>query len=101
MGAGWQSVPGMGASQYRNVAFDPIGNLYVANATSNAIQMINAHDGTVFRIAGGGGVAAADGAPPTGATLADVCGLGVSATGQVYFTTNLQGANPPSLWRIP
>ena len=73
----------------RGVAYDPAGNLYVADFAANTVRQINWSTGIVTRIAGGG-TSLGDGEPATAASLSFPNGLAYSS-GALYIAD--QGNN--------
>jgi sugar lactone lactonase YvrE len=69
------------------VAVDGSGNVYVADKTNNRIRMISAATGLITTIAGTGTAGfGGDGGAATAAQLFQPVGIGVDASGNVYFT---------------
>jgi len=68
------------------VAIDQVGNLYVSDATSNRIRLIDAATGIITTLAGNGVPGfAGDTGPSTSALVNQPAGLAVSASGALYF----------------
>jgi len=77
-------------NQPRHLAFDPSGNLYVADQTNNRVRRI-AMDGTISTVAGDGGASfLGDGGSALAAGVRSVWGVAVSAAGDLFV------ASPPS-----
>jgi sugar lactone lactonase YvrE len=89
----------LGGSGLRSLAVDANGNLIVSCQSLNKVFMLCRAPGTyygvpmttagqVYAIAGGGGSSPGDGGPATSASLSGPAGVGVDATGQLYFAEN-------------
>jgi sugar lactone lactonase YvrE len=86
-GSGANGVPAtsVALTQPTAIAFDPSGNMYIAeaeNGGSALIREVNS-SGIINTVAGGG--SGGDGGPATSARLAQPYGLAIDATGALYF----------------
>lgn len=75
---------------YRQVAVDPLGNLYVADFPNETIWALDAISGTRYRVVGTGGAgggALADGGSPVAGSATGVFGVAIGPSGGLYFTT--------------
>ena len=71
-------------------AFDPAGNLYIAEAMNHCIRRVDAGTGTIATIAGTGEQGySGDGGPATSATFNQPYSLQVDANGDVYVVDRL------------
>jgi len=68
------------------LAFDALGNMYIADQGNNRIRMVNT-SGIISTFAGNGTIAySGDGGPATAASIGAVNGLTVDATGNLYMS---------------
>ncbi len=75
----------------RGLAFDPAGNLYIADYYNARIRRLSFSDGTMSTIAGGGTRVFTTGSiPATQAALAGPTGIVIDGSGNVYFADALQ-----------
>jgi RHS repeat-associated protein len=74
------------------IAFDSVGNLYIADSFNYRIRMISASTGFITTIAGNGSESASgDGGPATEAGVDFPAGIGLDVAGNVYFTDGDNG----------
>ncbi|MHB1021279.1 MAG: Ig-like domain repeat protein [Acidobacteriaceae bacterium] len=70
-----------------NVALDPAGNLYIADAGNNRVRKVNAATGIITTIAGNGNSSASgDGGPATQAGLYGPDALSLDGNGNLYIS---------------
>ncbi|MBI1764934.1 MAG: hypothetical protein HYR56_26285 [Acidobacteria bacterium] len=68
------------------LAYDALGNLYIAETFNDRIRKVNASDGKISTVAGGAGNGyAGDGGPATAARLNCPTGVAVDAQGNIYI----------------
>ncbi len=69
-----------------DLTFDAAGNLYIADQTNNRVRMVSAETGLISTVAGNGSRNYfGDGGPATAASLSDVSGVVISASGELYI----------------
>jgi uncharacterized protein (TIGR03437 family) len=86
---GWAGDGGRAAFAQLNspaaIAFDPRGNLYIADTFNHIIRKVNS-TGAITTVAGSGAAGfAGDGGPATSANLNFPAGVAVDAAGQIYI----------------
>jgi sugar lactone lactonase YvrE len=73
----------------QSVTLDPAGNLYIADAFHNLVRMVNAANGTITVVAGGGTSAGTDGfgdgGAATSAKLSNPSGVALDSAGNLYI----------------
>jgi Bacterial Ig-like domain (group 3)/FG-GAP-like repeat len=75
------------------IAFDGLGNLYIADQANNVLRFINQTTGTISTIAGNGTAGySGDGGPATAALLNGDKGVTVSPTGTVFIADQANNA---------
>lgn len=94
MAVGWPCPDGSAATGpciegLTAMAFDPAGALYVAERSfaDRHVARIDLAQNQIFRVAGGGTAAVAEGRPATELRLDFITSIGVSPTGTVVFAT--------------
>ena len=74
----------------RGLAFDPAGNLFIADSGNHVIRRIAASDGTITTVAGAGSRGfSGDGGPATRARLNTPDGVAFDAAGNLYIADTL------------
>lgn len=78
--------PATGAtlSSARQIAFDAVGNLYIADTGNNRVRRVDT-SGVITTYAGGGTGALGDGGPATAAVLFEPTGVAVGSDGVLYI----------------
>ena len=88
-GGGYTGDNGLATAAQLNgpidLAFDNVGNLYIADNGNEVIRKVNA-SGIITTIAGGGTSGLGDGGPATAASLYDPLGLVFDSEGNLYFS---------------
>ncbi len=74
-------------SQPMGLAFDPNGNLLIADSTNSVVRRLIVSTGLIQRVAGKGGVYgySGDGGPPLEAEMGSPVGLAVDRAGNIYI----------------
>ena len=88
MGYSGDDGPALNATFYtvRGLAIDAVQNIYIADASANAIRMIESETGKIFTVAGNGQAGyAGDGGPATEAMLANPLDIAVDNDGNLYI----------------
>jgi hypothetical protein len=67
-----------------SVAFDAVGNLYIADNSNSRIRMVNT-SGIITTVVGGGSSGLGDGGNATDAELTDPAGVALDAVGNLYI----------------
>jgi len=92
-GGGWGEDGGPALGAYLDypgdLAFDPAGNLFVAETYGSRIRKIDGKSGTI-RVVAGGGDALGDGGPATGAQLRNPYGIVVDGQGNLFIADSDQ-----------
>ncbi len=68
----------------RGLAFDSVGNLYIADTDNDVIRKVTASTGIISTVAGGGGTIG-DGGPATSAVLSSPAAIAFDGTGNLYI----------------
>ncbi len=80
-------------NQPAGIAFDGLGNLYIADQANNVLRFINQTTGTISTLAGSGTAGySGDGGPATAALLNGDKGVTVSQNGTVFITDQANNA---------
>ncbi|MBW3622172.1 MAG: fibronectin type III domain-containing protein [Armatimonadetes bacterium] len=70
------------------IAFDPQGNLYIADTGNHRIRRVD-RSGVITTVAGGGTDASLDSGPPTGLKLSSPNGVAVNTAGHLFISDTL------------
>jgi len=74
----------------KGIAFDPLGNLYIADTKNNVVRQVNAATQTITTFAGTGAPGyGGDNGPAIGAQLAGPTGVASDAAGNIYIADSV------------